>query len=491
MHEEDRYLTLPIDVIIDAARDLIEWLLVHRHDEAVRLIIDWGKGDIPILKRLAIHAMCLDSVSSGDQKLKWLLQRGWLYSLPLRHEAFRLIKTAYPISEESTRNDFLEAVLQGPREQGLENLDVDAMYDVWELLELITDADPDCSKAANAFLKAKQYCPDLVAKADRHLAMNDRATLPTVKPSMQVKEILDKEPAAILDYLLKVVGDNIHGLSGEGLLAKLRQAVAESFDWGIQLALQLQDRGYRETDIWRAILGAWIASKLSEPQLIRVFSLLSESNLLQSFGNYVEELLFEKTRSTDLESQYLWLPSSERLAEELWVAQVRQSKIDSHEEHEAADFNDWTFAALNQPGGRTAWSLMYMLSTRRREAGKDWMGIPEYYKHFLDQILSDNSRPAELGRIFLSWNIPFLLHIDAKWTRTRVLPMLDWSKDQRTAEQAWHGFLGMGRLSVSYSRSFDHNTKAPFHTHPTGSAISRMISFVKLPSRASCMISTR
>ena len=90
---------------------------------------------------------------------------------------------------------------------------------------------------------------------------------------------------------------------------------------------------------------------------------------------------------------------------------------------------------------------MYMLSIRRREAGKDWAGIPEDYKHFLDKILSDTSRPAELGRVFLAWNIPFLIHIDTDWTRNRVLPMLDWSKDQRTAEQAWHGFLGMGRLS--------------------------------------------
>ena len=126
VHEEDRYLTRPIDVIIDAARDVIEWLLAHRHDEASRLITIGAKGDIPILKRLVIHAMCLDSVSSGDQKLSWLLQKGWLYSLPFRHEVFRLIKTAYPVSEESTRNDFLEAVLQGPKAQGLVNLDVDA-----------------------------------------------------------------------------------------------------------------------------------------------------------------------------------------------------------------------------------------------------------------------------------------------------------------------------------------------------------------------------
>ena len=104
---------------------------------------------------------------------------------------------------------------------------------------------------------------------------------------MEVKEILDKEPAVILDYLLTFVGDNVHGLSGEGLLAKVRQAVAESFDWGIQLAFQLQNRGYWETDMWRPILRAWIASKLSESQLIRVFSLLGDANLLQSFGNYV------------------------------------------------------------------------------------------------------------------------------------------------------------------------------------------------------------
>ena len=77
------------------------------------------------------------------------------------------------------------------------------------------------------------------------------------------------------------------------------------------------------------------------------------------------------------------------------------------------------------------------------------MGIAEDYKHFLDEILYDTSRPAELGRVFLAWNIPFLMDIDANWTRRKVLPLLDWSKDRRTAERSWHGFLGMGRLYAS------------------------------------------
>ena len=123
-------------------------------------------------------------------ELKWLLQKGWLYSRPFRHEVFRLIKTAYPISEESTRNDFLEAVLQGPSEEGLENLDGNAVYAVYELLDLIATADPECSKAANAFLKAKQHCPDFVAKRSTEMMAISRQKAP-----MELKEILETEPA--------------------------------------------------------------------------------------------------------------------------------------------------------------------------------------------------------------------------------------------------------------------------------------------------------
>ena len=42
--------------------------------------------------------------------------------------------------------------------------------------------------------------------------------------------------------------DNIRGPARQGLLAKISEAAAKSFDWGIQLALELQDKGLWETD---------------------------------------------------------------------------------------------------------------------------------------------------------------------------------------------------------------------------------------------------
>lgn len=446
VHEQDRYTRRPIDVLIDAARDLVEWMLEHRPDEAARLRADWAQTDIPTLRRLAIHAMGIDPGRSGDEKLTWLLERGWLYSLSFKHEVFHLIKVAYPNCEESTRDDFLNAVLQGPGQGGLESREADEVYAICELIEWITRADPGCTKAADAFHKAKEYCPGFVAEESPEFTLHVQASWSEENSPVSVTELLAKHPSEILDYLVTFQGDDFRGPTRRALLAKFSQAVAESFDWGIRLAMELKDKNSWKKDLWRSILWGWIAAKLTEDQFTQVLCFIGESNLVQSLGYYMEILLLEKARSTDLESCYLWLPCSERFARQLWAATVKQSETNQREENESGASDDWTFVALNNPGGKTVWSLIHMLSARRREAGDDWGGIPDYYKHFLHQVLIDKSLPAQLGRVFLAWNIPFLMEVDADWTRSSVLPLLDWSKDQTKAEQAWHGFLGMARL---------------------------------------------
>ena len=450
VHEQDRYTRRPIDVLIDAARDLVEWMLEHRPYEAAILTGDWAETDIPILRRLAIHAMRLNPALSGDERLTWLLDKGWLYTLSFKHEVLRLIEVAYPACQESAKDGFLAAVLQGPGEAGLENCAADEVHMVCELLEWITRAEPDCTKAADAFQKAKEYCPGFVAEEFPEFPLRVHVSWTEENPPVEVTELLAKHPSEILDFLVTFQGDDFRGPTRRALLAKVSQAVAGSFDWGIRLAMELRDKDLWEKHLWRSILWGWIAAKLTEEQLIQVLSFIGDSNLLESVGYHVEELLSDKARSSDFQACYSWLPCSERLAWQLWVANVKQSETGRQEENEAPDVDDWTSVAIDNPGGKTISCLMGMLSARRRDAGNEWAGIPDYYKHFFDQVLIDKSWPAQLGRVFLAWNIPFLMEVDANWTRSSVLPLLDWSKDQIKAEQAWHGFLGMGRLSRKF-----------------------------------------
>jgi hypothetical protein len=60
--------------------------------------------------------------------------------------------------------------------------------------------------------------------------------------------------------------------------------------------------------------------------------------------------------------------------------------------------------------------------------------------------------------------IRFLYSLDSEWTRTHVLPLLDWSADGLAAEQAWHCYLNNSSLDPAaivdagayYEQTFRH-----------------------------------
>jgi len=46
-----------MDVLIDAARDILEWTVAHKPEHARNMIEEWVESDIPLLRRLAVHGM--------------------------------------------------------------------------------------------------------------------------------------------------------------------------------------------------------------------------------------------------------------------------------------------------------------------------------------------------------------------------------------------------------------------------------------------------
>lgn len=119
-HEQDR-LRRSIDTLIDAARDIIEYLLQNDPNRASGVIEAWSSSGVPILKRLAIHGITESSSLTPDEKISWVLAREWLYALGLKHEVFRLLSIAYPGANEPTRLRLLEQVELGPQGREAEN----------------------------------------------------------------------------------------------------------------------------------------------------------------------------------------------------------------------------------------------------------------------------------------------------------------------------------------------------------------------------------
>lgn len=119
-HEQDRHGG-KLNILIDAARDISEWMLEHESSHAHAIIESWSISEIPILKRLAIHGITESSILTPDEKITWVLDKEWLYAFGMKHEIYRLLETAYPNASEETRLRLLEDAELGPRGREAEN----------------------------------------------------------------------------------------------------------------------------------------------------------------------------------------------------------------------------------------------------------------------------------------------------------------------------------------------------------------------------------
>lgn len=191
-HEQDRHGD-KLDLLIDATRDIIEWMLEHDSDRAHAVIEAWSTSGVPLLKRLAIHGIAESSQMDPDEKIAWLLEKDWLYASSVKHEIFRLLAKAYPNATEPSRVCLLERVDRGPVGQTAENLQGRTRkYKVYNLLVWLHGVAPDCSLATERFKAMQEAHPDF--RPREHPDFDTWTTVGWGGPQspLTVKELLSK-----------------------------------------------------------------------------------------------------------------------------------------------------------------------------------------------------------------------------------------------------------------------------------------------------------
>ena len=109
-HEQDN-LHGEIDLLIDTARDCLEWLTVNQADVARLWSQRHAGSPVPVLRRLAIHTLSGRNDLSDDDKIAWLLESCNIHELAAHHELFRAASIAYPNAGLDQRSSFINAVL--------------------------------------------------------------------------------------------------------------------------------------------------------------------------------------------------------------------------------------------------------------------------------------------------------------------------------------------------------------------------------------------
>ena len=92
-----------IDVLVDAARDSLEWLSSNQVNSAAlwcNLLID---SDVQLLQRLAIHTLSVRSDLTADEKIDWLLTHIGLHDPAAEHETEQVVYQTYPKASPEQR----------------------------------------------------------------------------------------------------------------------------------------------------------------------------------------------------------------------------------------------------------------------------------------------------------------------------------------------------------------------------------------------------
>ncbi|MDP9474185.1 MAG: DUF4020 domain-containing protein [Actinomycetota bacterium] len=464
-HEQD-FRDTGVDLLVDAARDTLDWMLEHKPENAHLIIEVWSTYDVPLLKRLAIHGVADSPSLSADEKIEWVLRKEMLYAYGLKHEVFRLLANAYPRASEASQRDLLERVRLGPQGEDARGLEERTReYEAYNLLVWLHQVAPDSSLTTDRFEEMQRtYQGEFEPREHPDLSSYISSIAPTRSP-ITAEELLSEDTEERVDWLLSYQGDRTEQITRNGLLETVGEAVTRSYPYGRELSSALRERETWESDLWGAILRGWRAGDLTEDQWGGVLDFLIEHPQLYAFAHEISDLLEEGAREDrDGHIPLVRLPSAETLAERLWATlSARSAGAEQH------DSERWLGEAINHPGGKLAEFWLFALSRRRAEAGEDWSGLPDEYRRYLGGVLSGTSYAAELGRVVLASQLFFLFSIDADWTRQNVLPLLGWSIDARRAEQVWHGFLSWGRWSEAllpdlmplYEGTFPHVPELP------------------------------
>ena len=114
-HEQDAYPD-EVDVLIDAARDVLEHLLQRDGRSGDALLSQWSRLPGKLFGRLVLHGWTERPDKTSDEKLRWLLQNFRIVEGgDGRHEAFRLIRQHLSSATDQAKQEVLTTALQPPR----------------------------------------------------------------------------------------------------------------------------------------------------------------------------------------------------------------------------------------------------------------------------------------------------------------------------------------------------------------------------------------
>lgn len=424
-HEQDGF-PRAVDVLIDAARDCLEWLASNQVETAAQRCSRLVCSDASLLRRLAVHAVSKLENLTVDDKIDWLLTNVDLHESSIHHEIFQAVWCAYPEASAACREKLVEAVL------GYSSDDEEHTARVhFDWFDWLLRSDSNCALARGALDAVSTEYPHFEPKEHPDLThwvgsgWVGRQNPPTAE------ELMAKPAMDWLGDLLSFQSRERDGSEYTIRWNSVREATRRNFDWGLGLADALHRAEQWDIYLWSALIDAWSTMELDQDRYRKVFHWLDRTELYPKHHREIARVLYALVKDGGRSYALNLLPQANEIATALWRHLSRTEPIEER--------GDWLIWALNHTAGNLANFWLFGFSIWRKEQNSVPTGLSDEYHRVLSEIVQDQSLSGRLGRTILASQFPFLLAVDEVWTKENLIPLFDPSSNDFQA--AWAGFL--------------------------------------------------
>ncbi|MEA5082017.1 hypothetical protein SDC9_59480 [bioreactor metagenome] len=438
--QETDYHPEGMDVLVDAARDIIEWLIINRPTDGISVITKWRNSNIPILVRLSIYGISLARHMSPDEKTLWVIDNKVLFDHIAQTEVVSLLEKEYIQVSNQIKKKLIEKIVnQDLRifypwisdDKVLEQLRYNWLTTIfkWDTDYQYAKEQLNAMSEANAELRSGVL---LDTKATR-----SKASWIAFQSPMTKDELLAKKPEDVIDFLIEFKEELFNGYSRAGLVASVAEAVASNYGWGIKLVKILFKREVWTSDLWAGIYRGWDKLKLLPNQWHEILSLTKCHKNPKHIANSVSDLLLAA-----IQKDTGGLPPECYICAEEIAKHILRAYIFDSEGNQ--DSEDWINEAINHPGGKLTQFVLNSLSKTRRSL-ENRNGLTEHYKEYFALLLNNDCYATQIGIVILATDVLFLFDTDKEWVLKNVLPLFKWKEENKKVQQAWNGFLHWGK----------------------------------------------
>ena len=455
-HEQDD-LSRETDPLIDAARECLEWLAANAPVVAGVWCDRSACSDVPLLRRLAIHALAARNDLSADDKIAWLLERCDVNEVAVHHEIFRAVAHEYPQAGPRQRTALIRAISEyrAPESERYDSEEISAHHSfTW--FHWLRHSDPDCSMVKEALDTVWARNPDFVAPEHPDFTHYHWSGVWSRPQSIwDAGVLLARQAAEALPDLLSYRPTDQQWFDGQDrwtLLSAVRQAAEANPNWGLDLADAMAEIGVWNSDLWEYVIASWATAKLDQSGVKRVLSHLSAVELYRQHPREIANILSGLVRGTE-EAEATGLPDA---ANSIAVTLRQYVSSDKLPELTASvggapQYVSWLNRAINHASGQLALFWVHSIALWRRQQEPTPQSLSAEYREALDAIIEEDGVPGKLGRAVLASNFHFFLVVDEDWTIDNLLPLFD--TEHEDFQCAWDGFLSWGRLSPQVADS--------------------------------------